>query len=449
MFDSVMDNYLSSPRIAACFDARATVSAMLEFEAALARAQARLAMIPATAARAIGACCDVARYDLAAIKRDTAASSSAAIPLVSALTAEVARHDAEAALHVHLGATSQDVMDSALMLQSRSALDALHGQVAAICSHLATLTESHRDTLMVARTLSQHALPSVFGYKSALWLNALLDSATELNSLRANLPLQFGGAVGTLAAYGTRGIELRDALAMELELRPVLPWHTDRGVPRTLAAALAKLAASAGKLGNDLILMMQSELAEISEGGGAGRGGSSAMPHKRNPVAALAVVAAAHRVPGQLAALFACFDHSHERASGAWHGEWQTLCEMFITVGGMVEQLEIALNGMTVHVDALRAHLDSSRGLVMAEAVAMALAPALGRSTAQALLKSAVAVVHGEGCTLHAALARDDTVQRVLGAEGLAAAMAPAAYLGVSAQFIDMVLARYRTECAS
>lgn len=151
------------------------------------------------------------------------------------------------------------------------------------------------------------------------------------------------------------------------------------------------LAASAGKLANDLILMMQSEVAALVEGGGSERGGSTAMPHKRNPVAALAVVAGAHRVPGQLAALFSCFDHSHERASGAWHAEWQSLREIFVTVGGMAEQLEVALDGMQVRVDAMRANFDLSRGLVMAEAVAMALSPALGRSAAQSLVKRAVA----------------------------------------------------------
>ncbi len=443
MFDSVADAYLSSPQVAACFDARATVARMLEFEAALARAQATLGMIPPRAAAVIAASCTLDDFDIDAIKRDTAASSSAAIPLVSALTAKVAACDSDAALYVHWGSSSQDVMDSALMLQARAALELLLPRLTGIIDGLATLSAAHRDTLMVARTLSQHALPSVFGFKSALWLEALLNSALELERQRVSLPLQFGGAAGTLAAYGSRGIALRDAMAGELGLRAVLPWHTDRSVPRALAAALAMLAAGAGKIANDVILMMQSEVAELSEGGGSGRGGSSAMPHKRNPVAVVAVVAGAHRAPGQLAALFSCFDHSHERASGAWHGEWQSLRELFVTVGGMVEQLAIALDGMAVHGEVMRANLDRSQGLVMAEAVAMALAPTLGRSAAQALLKRAVAAASARARPLQAVLAEDAAVLAVLGSAGLASVMAPQSYLGVSHAFIDEVLARH------
>ncbi len=444
MFDSLADAYLASPRIAALFDARATLARMLAFEAALARAQAALGMIPISAADKIARACEVSNFDIEAIKRDTAASSSPAIPLVSALTAKVAANDADAALYVHWGSSTQDVMDSAMMLQARAALDELLSSVSTIAEQLATLCSAHRDTLMVARTLSQHALPTVFGYKCALWLQALLNGADDLTQQREDVPLQFGGAAGTLAAYGARGVELRDAVARELDLRAVVPWHTDRHVPRALAASLAILAAGVGKIGNDFLLMMQSEVAELSEGGGSGRGGSSAMPHKRNPVAAMAVVAGAHRVPGQLAALFSCFTHGHERASGAWHGEWQALREMFVTVGGMLEQLAVALDGMGVHTEAMRANLERGQGLVMAEAVAMALAPAVGRSAAQALLKDAVRAALERRAPLHQVLGENATVLRELGVEGLAAVMAPQNYLGVSASFIDDVLARYR-----
>lgn len=444
MFDSLADAYLASPRIAALFDARATLARMLAFEAALARAQATLGMIPTSAADQIARACEVSNFDIEAIKRDTAASSSPAIPLVNALTAVVAADDADAALYVHWGSSTQDVMDSAVMLQARAALDELLSSVSTIAARMAALCSAHRDTLMVARTLSQHALPTVFGYKCALWLQAILNGADELKQQREDLPLQFGGAAGTLAAYGTRGVELRDAVARELDLRAVVPWHTERHAPRALAASLAGLAAGVGKIGNDFLLMMQSEVAELSEGGGSGRGGSSAMPHKRNPVAAMAVVAGAHRVPGQLAALFSCFDHSHERASGAWHGEWQSLREMFVTLGGMLEQLAVALDGMGVHTETMRANLERGQGLLMAEAVAMALAPAVGRSAAQALLKEAVRAAVQRRVPLHDVLVENDTVLRELSVEGLAAVMAPQNYLGVSATFIDEVLARYR-----
>ena len=443
VFDSIADAYLSSSELAACFDARATLARMLEFEAALAHAQARLGMIPARAAEHIAAACVVEYFDVEAIKRETAASSSAAIPMVKALTARVAARDAGAALYVHWGSSSQDVMDSALMLQARAGLDALIARLQHIADALAALTRSHGETLMVARTLSQHALPTTFGYKCGLWLDAIVSAALELARLRGNLPLQFGGAAGTLAAYGERGLELRDALAHHLQLAARLPWHTDRTVIRALAAALAMAAASAGKLANDLILMMQTEVGELREAAETGRGGSSALPHKRNPVAAIAVVAGAHRVPGQLAALFSCFDHSHERASGAWHAEWQSLRELFVTLGAMLEQLDTALNGIEVNVEAMRANLDRSRGLVMAEAVAMALAPALGRSAAQALVKRAVGHAGVDHRPLYDVLSEEQSVMELLGREGLLRAMDPRAYLGSSAAMVEVVLARF------
>lgn len=443
VFDSLADAYLSCDELVACFDARATLARMLEFEAALARAQAQLGLIPQRAAEHIGAECVVEFFDVAAIKRAAATSSSAAMPVVDMLTARVAARDSEAAHYVHWGSSTQDVMDNALMLQARAGLAALLSRLDRIAAPLAALTRTHRETLMVARTLSQHALPTTFGYKCALWLAAMESAGTELRRQRSALPLQFGGAAGTLAAYGTRGLELRDVLAHRLRLVAVLPWHTDRTVIRALAAALAMTAASAGKLANDLILMMQSEVGELREAAGVGRGGSTALPHKRNPVAAIAVTAGAHRVPGQLAALFACFDHSHERASGAWHAEWQCLREMFVTVGAMLEQLAAALSGIEVNTQTMRANLDRSGGLIMAEAVAMALAPALGRSAAQALVKRAVARASVEDRLLLEVLREDQAVTQMLGEDGLARAMDPRAYLGSHSAMVDAVLTRY------
>lgn len=443
VFDSLADVYLCNNELANCFDARATLARMLEFEAALAHAQAQLGMIPAPAAQHIAAACVVDGFDVEALKRDTSASSSAALPVVDALTALVAARNQEAALYVHWGSSTQDVMDSALMLQARSGLDQLLLRLAHITTTLAELTRTHRETLMVARTLSQHALPTTFGYKCALWLEAMLSAHTELKRQRSSLPLQFGGAAGTLAAYGARGLELRDVLARNLGLAAVLPWHTDRTVIRALAAALAITAASAGKLANDLILMNQSEVGELREAAGVGRGGSTALPHKRNPVAAMAVVAGAHRMPGQLAALFFCFDHGHERASGAWHAEWQSLRELFVTLGAMLAQLDIALSGIEVNTLAMRANLDRSGGLIMAEAVVMALAPALGRSAAQAVVKRAVIQASVEERLLYAVLREDPAVKQLLSDAALAQTMDPQTYLGSHSTMVDAVLARY------
>ncbi|MGE0860812.1 MAG: 3-carboxy-cis,cis-muconate cycloisomerase [Gammaproteobacteria bacterium] len=440
--DSLTDTYLASPALAACFGAEATVAQMLAFEAALAAAQAGLGLIPAAAASAIEAGCRARPVDVAAVLRDTAASSTPAIPLVQQLTVAVAARDGAAAHYVHWGATSQDVMDTALMLAAREGLDLLGERLAQCMAALAELAHRERDTLMVARTLAQHALPTTFGYKAALWLNALLDLAERAKAARARLPLQFGGAAGTLAAYGQAGPALRDALAAALGLTARLPWHTDRTVVRELAALLAALCSAAGKIGHDLVLEMQSEVAELQEGGGVGRGGSSAMPHKRNPVAAMAVTAVARRAPGLLATVFASFDHDHERASGAWHAEWLAMRELFVAAGAALEQLAVALTGLEVRADVMRAHLDAGGGRVMAEAASMALAPALGRVAAQAVVKRALARV-GADCSLATALAAEPEV-RVLGdALDLARLLDPRAYLGAAREFTDQVLARH------
>lgn len=448
-FDSVADGYLNSPTIAACFDARATVAAMLEFEAALAVAEAGLGVIPPIAAGVIADCCKVDHIDIERLKLDTAQSSSAAIPLVNQLTAVVAARDADAALYVHWGSSTQDVMDTALILQVRAALAPLLASVERACARLAQLADEHRATPIAARTLSQHALPTTFGYKAALWLDGLLNARTELDRLGACLPLQFGGAAGTLASFGDAGLAVRDAVAAKLGLVPVVPWHTERSVVRLLGAAVANAAATAGKIAHDLILLQQTEIAEVAEGGAPGRGGSSALPHKRNPVATVAVTAGARRVPGLLATLFASYDHANERATGAWHAEWASLREIFVVTGGMLEQLVIALEGLEIRSDAMARNLGATDGAIMSEAVAMALAPALGRSAAQGLVKEALARSARTGLSFVAALETDAHVVCQLGAEGIRRAVEPATYVGAVPAFIDDILARYRAASGS
>lgn len=446
-FDSVADGYLNSPTIAACFDARATVAAMLEFEAALAAAEAGLGVIPQAAASVIAECCKVEHIDIERLKHDTAQSSSAAIPLVDQLTALVAARDADAALYVHWGSSTQDVMDSALMLQVRAALAPLHATLERACASLAGLAAEHRATPIAARTLSQHALPTTFGYKAALWLDGLLNARAELERHGSALRVQFGGAAGTLASFGDAGIAVRDAVAAKLRLAPALPWHTERSVVRLLGVAVANTAAAAGKIAHDLILLQQTEIAEVTEGGAPGRGGSSALPHKRNPVATVAVTAGARRVPGLLSTLFASYDHANERATGAWHAEWSTLREIFVVTGGMLEQLVLALEGLDVRSDAMARNLGVTEGAIMSEAVAMALAPSLGRSAAQALVKRALAETARDGDPFAHVLGRNESVVRHLGVAGLARALEPSNYLGAVEAMIDTVLDRYQSSC--
>jgi 3-carboxy-cis,cis-muconate cycloisomerase len=437
VFDSVADEYLGSPRMAALFDARATVAAMLEFEAALAQAQAELGLIPAPAAAVIASCCAAEAIDIAGLKQALVQSSSAVVPLVEQLTAQVGARDADAARYVHWGSSTQDVMDSALMVQARAGLTLITTTLAAASTRLCKVVVGERDTPMVARTLAQHAGPSLFGYKAALWLDALLDARAALLALSQHLPLQFGGATGTLAAYGAHGRALAESVARRLALRATLPWHTQRSVIRRLAAELANGGQCVGKIGHDLLLLQQSEVEEVQEGGGA-RGGSSALPHKRNPVASIAIVAGAGRVPGQLATVFGAYAHGHERAAGAWHTEWQALRELFVIVASMCDHLLAAVDGVEVNRAALARHLARAGDRNMTEAVAMALAPRLGRSRAQSAVKRVLA----RGGDFAHALAADAEVSAVLSPAELACALDPAQFVGAAPAFIDDILAR-------
>lgn len=297
---SLLGSLFGEPACDALFDDAARVQAMLEFESALARAQAQCGVIPAEAAQAIAVACDVQHYDLAALAQATALAGNPAIPLVKALTACVAEHDAQAARWVHWGATSQDVIDTGTVLQLRAALDLLLPRLQHLCADLAALAERERNTGLPGRTLLQQAVPVTFGLKVAGWLDALQRAHHRLQGLQQDsLVLQFGGAAGTLASLQERGLEVAEALAKTLLLPlPALPWHTARDRLVEVGCAFGLLAGTLGKIGGDVVLLMQSEVGEVFEPAAAGKGGSSAMPHKRNPVSSVAAIAVATRVPG-------------------------------------------------------------------------------------------------------------------------------------------------------
>jgi len=442
MIDALSNDYLGSPEVAACFGAEASCAHMLAFEGALAEAQAELALIPQAAAETIVACAATLRPDLVRLREETVAASNPAIPLVAVLSAAVAASDKGAARYVHWGATSQDVMDTALMLAARTAIEHLDARLRRLEDRLAKLAGTHRATPMVARTLGQQAGPTTFGLKVAGWLNGLVATHARLNALHARLPLQCGGASGTLAAFGDNAAAVAELLAVRLGLAPSAPWHTERGIVRELAAAFAGVCAATGKAATDIVLAAQNEIGELAEAAGPGRGGSSAMPHKRNPVAAIAVIACARRAPGALATVFACFDHWHERAAGAWHAEAPALAELATLAGGALDGLERALEGLEVDTDAMRRHLEADLGLGMSEAVSMALAPALGRAAAQALVRQAVNSAREQQRPLGDVLAGMDRVCEHLDAAALARALDPLAFLGASDRFIDQALAR-------
>jgi 3-carboxy-cis,cis-muconate cycloisomerase len=385
----IFDGLLGSPDMIAVFDDAALVQHMLDFESALAAAQAAHGVIPAAAARAIAGACDVRRHDVAALLADGRRSGTLAVPLVAALARHVAERDPEAAAWTHWGSTSQDVHDSAMALATRGAVRLLDDAVDALCARLLALGDAHRDTPVLARTLLQPAQVTTFGLKVAGWLAPLLRARARLRDAAAGaLQLQLGGAVGTLAMLGDRGPAVVAHAAAALGLRaPVRAWHTQRDEWVRLGLEVALLTGSLGKLASDLALMAQGEVGELAEPSGGGRGASSAMPHKRNPVASMTALAAATRAPQRAATLLAAMGQQHERGLGNWQAELAEWPALFISAHGALRALDEAFAGLQVNVDRMRANIDALHGLVHAEAAAAWLAQAVGRPRAHALVQ--------------------------------------------------------------
>jgi 3-carboxy-cis,cis-muconate cycloisomerase len=355
----------------------------------------------------------------------------------------VAKSDAEAARYVHWGATSQDVIDTALMLTLRGAIDVLLSDLDRAIDGFAGLARRHRDTAMVARTWLQHALPMPFGLKLAEYAAALNRSRRRLSRLRREtLALQFGGAAGTLAALGDKGLAVAGKLAEELDLPlPDAPWHTHRDRIAEAASVLAMLAGSCGKIARDVSLMMQTDVAEAFEPSGEGRGGSSTMPHKRNPVAAATALAAATMAPNLAATIFAAQVQEHERSAGPWHAEWPTLPQLLlVTSGGLSAIVDIA-EGLEVDVARMRTNLDATHGLIMAEAVTMALAARIGKSDAHHLVEAASKKAVAQNRHLRDVLTLDPDITAQLAADQIGALFEPMAYQGASQALIDRLLA--------
>src|SRR5712672_4160367 len=434
---------MSSAAMRAICDDVAYLQHMLDFEAALACAEAAVGVIPASAARPIAKVCHADAFDIAVIAEAATRSGNLAIPLVKALTADVAKADADAARYLHWGATSQDVIDTAGMLTLRAAIDALAPDLDRAIAGFAKLATQHRDTATVARTWLQHALPMPFGLKLAEYAAALHRSRARLLRLRGEaLALQFGGAAGTLAALGDRGLLVAEKLAAELGLPlPDAPWHTHRDRLAEAASVLAIVSGTCGKIARDVQLMMQTDVAEAFEPAGEGRGGSSTMPHKRNPVAAATALAAATMAPGLAATIFASLVQDHERSAGPWHAEWPTLPMLqLVTSGALAATVDIA-EGLEVDVARMRVNLDATHGLIMAEAVMMALAEKIGKSEAHHLIEAASKKAVAGKKHLRDVLTADAKVTAHLNAEKLARLFEPMAYQGVSQELIDRLLA--------
>ncbi|WP_024507099.1 3-carboxy-cis,cis-muconate cycloisomerase [Bradyrhizobium sp. ARR65] len=432
----------SGPMRAVCDDVT-YLQAMLDFEAALARAEASAGVIPESAAAPIGAACSAASFDLAQLAQAATRSGNLAIPLVKALTAEVAKADAQAARFVHWGATSQDVIDTATMLTLRAALEVLLADCDRAIAGFAGLARAHRDTAMVARTWLQHALPMPFGLKLAEYAAALHRSRLRLTRLRREGPaLQFGGAAGTLAALGDKGLAVADQLAIELKLPlPEAPWHTHRDRIAEAASVLAILSGTCGKIARDISLLMQTDVAEAFEPSGEGRGGSSTMPHKRNPVAAASALAASTMAPNLAATILAAQVQEHERSAGPWHAEWPTLPTLLLVTSGALAAIVDIAEGLEIDAARMRANLDETGGLIMAEAVAMALAAKIGKSEAHHLIETASKKAVSEKRHLRDVLLADSNITAQISAEKLAHLFEPMAYQGASQALIDRLLA--------
>jgi 3-carboxy-cis,cis-muconate cycloisomerase len=433
----------ASEAMAAVFCDPARLQGMLDFEAALARAEASTGLFPAVAAESIARACKADLFDSAALARDTAEAGNPAIPMVKQLTALVGRHDAAAARFAHWGATSQDAIDTGLVLQIRGGLAAIEPDLQRLTAALATSMETHAKTVMIGRTLLQQAVPVTFGLKAAGWLAAVGRTRARLAEAgRAAQVLQFGGAAGTLAALGDRGLDVAAALAKELDLAlPDLPWHGHRDRLVDLACALGLLVGTLGKMARDLSLLMQTEVAEAFEPMGQDRGGSSTMPHKRNPIACAVALAAATRVPNLVATLLAAMPQEQERGLGGWHAEWETLPEVFLLASGALRHMADAIAGLTLDAARMRENIEATRGLVMAEAVTMALAGRIGKHEAHELVEAACRRALAEGAHLRDVLAREPAVTAQLQQETLDRLFAPESYLGMAERFVQRVLA--------
>ena len=416
---------------------------MLDFEAALARAEAATGVIPASAVAPIEKACRAEKFDLAVLAEAATRAGNLAIPLVKALTTAVARADADAARYVHWGSTSQDVIDTATMMTLRAAIEALLADLDRTIAGFANLARKHRDTPMVARTWLQHALPMPFGLKLAEYAAALHRSRGRFLRLRGDgLALQFGGAAGTLAALGDKGLLVAERLSQQLKLPlPDAPWHGHRDRVAEAASVVAIAAGSCGKIARDVSLMMQTEVAEAFEPSGEGRGGSSTMPHKRNPVAAATALAAAIMAPNLAATIFAAQVGDHERSAGPWHAEWPTLPNLLLVTSGALAAIVDIAEGLEVDAARMRANLDTTGGLIMAEAVTMALAETIGKSEAHHLVEAASKKAVAEKKRLRDVLAKDTKVTAHLSANKLTKLFEPVAYQGASQTLIDRLLA--------
>lgn len=441
----------------------AWLQAMLDAEVALARAQYAVGRTPAAAVAAIASAARADRLDLVALAHAARATANPVVALVTAFTELVAAKDPAAAEYVHRGSTSQDILDSAAMLVARRVLGLIAADLDRVRAALAALADTHRHTVLAGRTLAQHAVPTTFGLKAAGWLQLVAEALVRVRAVASTLPAQLGGAAGTLAAYGEYavldggqgdgrkpgceaegGTELLRPFAQALGLaEPVIPWHTARTPVADLAAVLQLVTGALGKFALDVQTLSRTEIGEVSEPAATGRGASSAMPQKRNPVLATLIVSAARQVPAHALVLAQCMLAEDERPAGAWHAEWQPLREALRLAGGAAHTAVELAEGLVVHPERMLANLELTGGAVVAERLTVALAPALGKARAKTLLTAATAEASDTGRPLAEVLSEHPELSARFTPARLAQLLDPAGYTGAADALVDRALRAY------
>jgi 3-carboxy-cis,cis-muconate cycloisomerase len=436
------ENLFYSKKVNELYTDSSCLKYMLCFEAALAKAQAKYDLIPTVAAIVIEECCDVKKIDINHLKEQIALSGNAAIPLVKQLTKVVDKADADASRYVHFGATSQDVIDTTTSLQLKDAISLINDNLDLLTRQLVSLIEAHRDTIMVGRTFLQHARPITFGFKVAGWLDGLLRSKKRIERLLVeNLPLQLGGAVATLSGMEGKGILVAEEMCDQLRLNmPLMPWHTQRDRLVEVAAALGILAGNIGKIGYDISLLMQTEVAEVFEPLVSGKGGSSTMPHKRNPVSSISCISIAQRIPPLVSSLLAGMVQDHERATGNWHAEWETMETIVKLAAGSVNQAVNITNGLVVDKNQMKLNLELTKGLIYAEGISLALADKMSKTAAHELVEQCCFEAKSEGKHLKDIVIENPVINSALSQNQVNKIFDPVNSLGLCNEFINRVL---------
>ncbi|GAB3505752.1 class-II fumarase/aspartase family protein [Emticicia fontis] len=385
---SLYSQYFYSDEVNELLSDTQSIAQMLRVESVLAMAQAEQGIIPKDLAETIANCCRTDFIDIEKLKTDLIAGGNAAIPLVKQLTSTLKNTNAEASKYVHLGATSQDIVDTATVLQIQEFIIWLDERLDILSQLLIDLTRKHRQTLMVGRTLLQQARPITFGLKTANWLQSIERTKARIKNVEERvLVIQLNGAVGSGNAFLSK--EVQQSVAEKLELNYVFSWQSTRDNMAEWASVLGILTGSLGKIARDISLLMQTEVAEVLEGAGEGKGGSSTMPHKRNPVLCAAIIANANRLPHLVASILSAMPQEHERSAGLWHSEWEVFSEIMMLTGGSVERTIELIEGLEVNERQMLTNLELTKGLIYAENVSLALAPEIGKTQAHELIEKA------------------------------------------------------------